>query len=666
MAAHQLKVAILIVSDTASRDPATDKVGDILTETIAATGTRWGKPTIAIVPDDELDIKRHICRWADAEVYYNLIITSGGTGFGLRDNTPERQDWFAMMSRPVAGVRHHTLIVTVPGSPKGAKECVEAIINLLPHACLQAAGADSRSLHAGGVEKLEREAGVSGHHGHDHCHHHHGGHGGHIIPKPHINVADTTSISNDPTIGPARRNRSSPYPMISVDEALKLIHEHTPSPIIIETPVDVSLVGSVIAEDVYAAESVPAYRASIVDGYAVIAPDTKGQFPVTLVSHAQAASMPPPLEYGSIARITTGAPLPDNANAVVMVEDTVLVSTIADGTEEAVVEILTGDVKPGENIREPGSDVKKGSLILAKGDLITAVGGEIGLLASTGVQKVKIYQKPCIGVLSTGDELVRHNFPVTLIGGQIRDSNKPSLISCLKSWGFKTIDLGITKDTTGQLEEILRDAFRGTTPANLSGVDVVITTGGVSMGELDLLKPTIERKLGGTIHFGRVSMKPGKPTTFATIPFKPATQSDPDSQQERETRLIFSLPGNPASALVTLNLFVLPSLHKAMGYQPAATSLPEVKVSLTHDIPKDPKRTEYHRAVVGVSDLDGRLLATSTGITGVGQRSSRVGSLARANALLVLEPGTGSFEKGQMVRALMMGQVMSVTGISDH
>lgn len=585
-----------------------------------------------------------------------------------------------MMSRPVAGVRNKTVILTLPGSPKGATENLEAVIKLLPHACIQAAGANSRSLHSGGVKKLEAEAGVSsadgGHsHAHHHHHHHHDHSHGHVIPKAHTSPSER-SQSNDPDAGPTRRHRTSPYPMLSVDEALQVISEETPEPTVVEVPVTPSLVGYVLAEDVYAGEAVPAYRASIVDGYAVIAPEslsagpsTKGIFPVAAVSHAQATSMPPPLEPGSIARITTGAPLPPNANAVVMVEDTVLVSTTPDGTEEATVEILTGDIKPGENVREPGSDVALGSKILRKGDLITAVGGEIGLLASTGTKTVKVYKKPRVGVLSTGDELVEHDDPRKLEGGQIRDSNRPSLISCLTSWGVQTVDLGIARDTpVGAIEQALRDALRGVGKSgDNEGLDVIITTGGVSMGELDLLKPTIERALGGTIHFGRVSMKPGKPTTFATVPFKPtASSSSSSAQQERETKLIFALPGNPASALVTLNLFVLPSLHKLMGMgQNALVSalprphtglgLPLVSAILTHDFPRDPKRTEYHRAVVTASRSDGRLYATSTG----GQRSSRVGSLAGANALVVVQPRDGKIEKGRLVEALMMSAVVA-------
>ncbi|KAJ5754977.1 MoeA C-terminal domain IV [Penicillium manginii] len=657
-------------------------------------------PAIKIVPDNVFQIQQAVCEWSDSANWYNLILLSGGTGFAIKDNTPEavsplihrhapglvhgmiaaslKVTPFAMMSRPVAGVRDKSLIITLPGSPKGAIENLEAVVKLLPHACLQSAGANSRNMHAAGIKSLEAEAGVSVNSGssaplqkkQSHCSHHHGP--GHAAPKAH--TPSNRQQSNDPSAGPNRRYRSSPYPMLSVEEALMQISEHTPEPIIVDAPVNTAIVGSVVAEDVYAAESVPAYKASIVDGYAVIAPDstnnapsTKGVFPVASITHANVGGSLKPLQLGTIARITTGAPLPPNANAVVMVEDTDLVSSTPDGTEEATIEILTGDIEPGENVREPGSDVRLGEKILTRGDIISSTGGEIGLLASTGIRTVKVFRKPRIGVLSTGDELVEHDDPCTLTGGQIRDSNRPSLLSCLSSWGFPTVDLGIARDTpASELEHALRDSLRGVGRAS-SSVDVIVTTGGVSMGELDLLKPTIERTLGGTIHFGRVSMKPGKPTTFATVPFKEA--GDGNTQQERKSKLIFSLPGNPASALVTLNLFVLPSLHKLCGLGESARAvspkpwlapqlgLPRVAVVLTHHFPLDPKRTEYHRAVVTGSRSDGRLYATSTGVEGVGQRSSRVGSLASANALVVLRPGRGVGIKGEIVEALMMGSV---------
>lgn len=370
-----------------------------------------------------------------------------------------------MMSRPVAGVRNNTLIVTLPGSPKGAKENLAAIIKQLPHACQQAAGMDSRSLHVGGVTKLERDAGVavngadtSSHQGHSHSHshghgHNHGhGHGHeHSGPRAHTTPEDRPHISNDPSAGPTRRYRESPYPMLSVDEALSQISQHTPAPVVIKSAVSEDLVGSVLAEDVTARESVPAFRASIVDGYAVIAsthvlvPSTKGVFPVTSISHAQPGEVPE-LKAGEIARITTGAPLPPGATAVVMVEDTVLRSKTDDGQEEKEVEILTDAIKPGENVREVGSDVQSGEVIMKKGEGITAVGGELGLLASVGTREVSVYKKPVVGVLSTGDEIVQHDREGELRLGEVRDTNRPTLLTAIRRSGFDAVDLGIASD----------------------------------------------------------------------------------------------------------------------------------------------------------------------------------------------------------------------------
>lgn len=180
-------------------------------------------------------------------------------------------------------------------------------------------------------------------------------------------------------------------------------------------------------------------------------------------------------------------------------------------------------------------------------------------------------------------------------------------------------------------------------------VDVIITSGGVSMGELDLLKPTIEHSLGGTIHFGRVSMKPGKPTTFATVPFK-------GNDGAPEKKVIFSLPGNPASAVVTYHLFVLPALHKMSGITPVG--LPKVKVVLDQDVRMDPQRAEYHRVIV-TARQDGQLHATSTGF----QRSSAIGSFKGANALLCLPTRKGSLPKGEKVDALLMGKIASEVAI---
>lgn len=675
-----LKAAVLIISDTASKDPSTDKCEPVLREVFNSASTdsaTWDVAHVSIVPDDVLAIQRSVAQWTDLEDSVHLVVTSGGTGFATKDVTPEaispllhkqapglvhgmlaaslNVTPFAIMARPIAGVRNKTLIITLPGSPKGARENLEAIIKLLAHACQQASGADSRSLHAGGTKKLERDAGVSavdgtskslessaGHHHHHHHHHTHGhGHGqGHGVPRPHTQPAERPQ-ANDLNSGLANRQRQSPYPMISVDSALQLISSNIPAPVERTTSLSPSVIGSVLAADIVARESVPAFRASIVDGYAVIAGGEalplKATWPVVGSSTAQAGEAKI-LKSGEIARITTGAPLPDGANAVVMVEDTALVSATEDGTEEKEVEILTNDVVPGENVREIGSDVKAGDTVLQKGEGISAIGGEFGLLVSVGTEKVTVYKKPVVGVMSTGDEIIPHNRPGNLQLGEVRDTNRPTLLQAIKNTGFEAVDLGIASDKAGTLEIKLRGAMRS--------ADVVITTGGVSMGELDLLKPTIEQKLGGTIHFGRVNMKPGKPTTFATVPFK-------ESSGERCTKVIFSLPGNPASAVVTYHLFVLHALHLMAGIAPAG--LPRVKVTAKERIRCDGKRQEYVRAIVSADRTGSGLVAETTG----GQRSSRIGSFKGANALLVMPTEDRWVEKGEVVDAMLMGPVQS-------
>lgn len=361
------------------------------------------------------------------------------------------------MSRPVAGVRRKSVVITLPGSPKGAKENLEAVLKLLPHACVQAAGADSRAIHADGVKKLEEQAGIIQPHsiglpgrgaGHHHHHHHRGGRGGHTAPVAHTEPK-SHPLSNDPNQGATRRYRSSPYPMLSVDKATELILSKTPKPQIIKVSLNDGLVGNVLAENVEALEAVPAFRASTVDGYALVVPEgstnAKGTFPVVSVSHA-APGEPRPLKAGEIVRITTGAPLPSGATSVAMVEDTVLKSMTDDGKEEKEIEILTDEIEPGENVREAGSDIKAGEIILEQGDLITAVGGELGLLASVGRATVTVFRKPIVGVLSTGDEIIEHDRADPLNLGEVRDSNRPTIMEAIRNWGFEVIDLGIAKD----------------------------------------------------------------------------------------------------------------------------------------------------------------------------------------------------------------------------
>lgn len=204
------------------------------------------------------------------------------------------------------------------------------------------------------------------------------------------------------------------------------------------------------------------------------------------------------LSRGKIARVATGGMVPDGANAVIMIEDTKLVKASADGKQELEIEILVGASK-GDNIREIGSDCGIGQVVGVKGQRIGA--SEVALLASVGIRHVRVYRKPLVGVLSSGNEVLDHMPTDRLKPGQIRDTNRLSLLAAIRNAGFETMDLGIVSDKVQEIEECLDEA--------LSKVDVIVTTGGVSMGEADLMKPILEQKLNATIHFGRVLMKPG-------------------------------------------------------------------------------------------------------------------------------------------------------------
>lgn len=657
------KVGLLIISDTAfkdsSEDKTSEKIGEFFKRSYFDPGYDIAKNQI--VPDDIGQIQSKIREWAQSDEL-KMILTSGGTGFSDRDITPEavrpllekeacgivhammshslKITPYAMMSRPLAGIINKTLVVTLPGSPKGAIENIEGIIGVLGHALKQIGSAGSRHLHKPELKEGESDKKVSfdsSHHcsHHDHHEHSHGSsHGaGHGV-KRH-------NLSNDLSKPITHRARQSPYPMIEVSEAFNLINRYTPdSEIEVKQINDPLITGYIVAEDLYASINAPNFRASIVDGYAVINSDGPGVYKVVQVSHASPTTSSV-LQRGTIARVTTGAPIPDGANAIVPVEETELISTKNNGEEEDEVKILAIDVAENDNIRDEGTDIAKGQLALRKGSQISPVGGEIGLLASIGITSIKVYKKPVIGVLSTGDELVDlgASCPTSELRlGQIYDTNRPLLLQTFRNWGYEAKDLGIAKDTSTTTELKLKQALLE------DELDYIITTGGVSMGELDLLKPTIERKLGGVIHFGRVAMKPGKPTTFATVEVK------------GKTKVIFALPGNPASASVTSHLFVLPSLRKFSGLinienPDELPGFSKVTVTLTKQVKVD-ARPEYQR--VYIHEVEGELVADSTGF----QRSSRVGSLAGANGLLVLPPRHavpgGALSKGSRVQALVI------------
>ncbi|XP_008395702.2 gephyrin b isoform X7 [Xiphophorus couchianus] len=430
----------------------------------------------------------------------------------------------------------------------------------------------------------------------------------------------------------ARRHRMSPFPLTSMDKAFITVLEMTA---VLGTEIINYRdgMGRVLAQDVYAKDNLPPFPASVKDGYAVRAADGPGDR--FIIGESQAGEQPThTVMPGQVMRVTTGAPIPCGADAVVQVEDTELLRESEDGTEELEVRILV-QARPGQDIRPIGHDIKRGECVLAKG---THMGpSEIGLLATVGVTEVEVQKFPVVAVMSTGNELL--NPEDDLHPGKIRDSNRSTLLATIQEHGYPTINLGIVGDNFMPCspDDLLNALNEG-----ISRADVIITSGGVSMGEKDYLKQVLDIDLHAQIHFGRVFMKPGLPTTFATL--------DIDGAR----KLIFALPGrNPVSAVVTCNLFVIPALRKMQGILDPRPTI--IKARLSCDVKLDP-RPEYHRCILTWHHQEPLPWAQSTG----NQVSSRLMSMRSANGLLMLPPKTEQYvelHKGEVVDVMVIGRL---------
>ncbi|XP_078191307.1 gephyrin isoform X25 [Callithrix jacchus] len=707
---HQIRVGVLTVSDSCFRNLAEDRSGINLKDLVQDPSLLGGTiSAYKIVPDEIEEIKETLIDWCD-EKELNLILTTGGTGFAPRDVTPEKFPTFpfcglqkgatkeviereapgmalamlmgslnvtplGMLSRPVCGIRGKTLIINLPGSKKGSQECFQFILPALPHAIdlLRDAIVKVKEVHDEledlpspppplspppttsphkqtedkGVqceeeEEEKKDSGVASTEDSSSSHITAAAiaakipdsiisRGVQVLPR------DTASLSTTPSESPraqatsrlstascptpkqirrpdeskgvasrvgslklhsrleglkdelwrnrgydlrvqsrcsskenilrashsavditkvARRHRMSPFPLTSMDKAFITVLEMTP---VLGTEIINYRdgMGRVLAQDVYAKDNLPPFPASVKDGYAVRAADGPGDR--FIIGESQAGEQPTQTVMpGQVMRVTTGAPIPCGADAVVQVEDTELIRESDDGTEELEVRILV-QARPGQDIRPIGHDIKRGECVLAKG---THMGpSEIGLLATVGVTEVEVNKFPVVAVMSTGNE--------------------------------------------------------------------------------DYLKQVLDIDLHAQIHFGRVFMKPGLPTTFATL--------DIDGVR----KIIFALPGNPVSAVVTCNLFVVPALRKMQGILDPRPTI--IKARLSCDVKLDP-RPEYHRCILTWHHQEPLPWAQSTG----NQMSSRLMSMRSANGLLMLPPKTEQYvelHKGEVVDVMVIGRL---------
>ncbi|XP_007449083.1 PREDICTED: gephyrin isoform X2 [Lipotes vexillifer] len=693
---HQIRVGVLTVSDSCFRNLAEDRSGINLKDLVQDPSLLGGTiSAYKIVPDEIEEIKATkevIEREAPGMALAMLM--------GSLNVTP-----LGMLSRPVCGIRGKTLIINLPGSKKGSQECFQFILPALPHAIdlLRDAIVKVKEVHDEledlpspppplspppttsphkqtedkGVqceeeEEEKKDSGVASTEDSSSSHITAAAiaakipdsiisRGVQVLPR------DTASLSTTPSESPraqatsrlstascptpkvqsrcsskenilrashsavditkvARRHRMSPFPLTSMDKAFITVLEMTP---VLGTEIINYRdgMGRVLAQDVYAKDNLPPFPASVKDGYAVRAADGPGDR--FIIGESQAGEQPTQTVMpGQVMRVTTGAPIPCGADAVVQVEDTELIRESDDGTEELEVRILV-QARPGQDIRPIGHDIKRGECVLAKG---THMGpSEIGLLATVGVTEVEVNKFPVVAVMSTGNELL--NPEDDLLPGKIRDSNRSTLLATIQEHGYPTINLGIVGDNPDDLLNALNEG--------ISRADVIITSGGVSMGEKDYLKQVLDIDLHAQIHFGRVFMKPGLPTTFATL--------DIDGVR----KIIFALPGNPVSAVVTCNLFVVPALRKMQGILDPRPTI--IKARLSCDVKLDP-RPEYHRCILTWHHQEPLPWAQSTG----NQMSSRLMSMRSANGLLMLPPKTEQYvelHKGEVVDVMVIGRL---------
>lgn len=363
--------------------------------------------------------------------------------------------------------------------------------------------------------------------------------------------------------------------------------------------------GRILAVDVAAPESVPPFDNSAMDGFAVRGDDVSQPGSVLEVIDDLPAGASPLVEVGEgqAARIMTGAPIPPGADTVVKVEDT----DSSDGTVNIAVA-----VEPGTAIRGAGGDVVEGQAVFTAGTRLTPM--HIGVLATLGISNPDVYMKPRVAFMSTGDELA----PVdggALEPGMIRDSNRPMLKAMLEDAGVELIDVGVIPDDEGVLRSALDEA---------SKADVIITTGGVSMGDYDVTKLVLSRDSG--VQFWKIAMQPAKPFAFGHV----------------GDALFFGLPGNPVSVLVSYEQFARPALMKLQGSK--AIFRPRMEAIADEDLVTEPAKTVFVRVWI-TGEVEGLIHVAKSG----GQASNVLSAAAAADAFAIVPRGVETVGAGENV-----------------
>jgi molybdopterin molybdotransferase len=415
--------------------------------------------------------------------------------------------------------------------------------------------------------------------------------------------------------------------MISVEEALEKVLSCVD---ILETEEALLLesMGQVLAEDIISHIDIPPLDNAAMDGYALKANDTlgaSGQSPriLRVIDTVIAGSISQrEVTPGTAIRIMTGAPVPEGADSVIRFEDTD--EARRQGSDTVEIGILC-EVKPGLNIRRAGEDITRGATVLRKGTVLRPA--EVGVLASLGMSKVNVVRRPVVAVLATGNELVHIDQP--LPPGKIYNSNTYSIASLVKRYGGVPKIIGIAFDSEASLLDKLRHGL---------DADMLITSGGVSAGDYDMVKDVLANE--GEITFSTVRMKPGKPLAFGTL-----KGVDKNGNSRRVPHL--GLPGNPVSSMVTFELFARPAMLKMMGKKNLAKSV--VEAVLEEPAVNIDGRRLYIRAIVTKSD--GQYHAHLTGPQGSGILTS----MSLANGLVIVPEDTTGAKAGETVKVILLG-----------
>jgi molybdopterin molybdotransferase len=400
--------------------------------------------------------------------------------------------------------------------------------------------------------------------------------------------------------------------MLNVDEAVGRVLDSINRLDTAKVPLTESL-GMTLAEEAVARDNLPPFDNSAMDGYAVRAGDISGASAENPVELAVLGDLPAGrvaqvvVGKGQALRIMTGAPLPEGADTVVPVEST--------RTEDGTVLIME-ELARGTHVRRAGEDVKEGETVIGTGTVLGPA--EVGMLASLGYGRVRCHRRAVAGIISTGDELV--GVDEQLSPGKIRDSNSYTIYGMVREAGGEPLRLGVAVDDAAVLESMILD--------NLEKVDLFITSGGVSVGDYDMVKDVLAKL--GEMNFWKVAMRPGKPQAFGHIGGKP----------------LFGLPGNPVSVMVSFEQFVRPAMLKMMGR--ADLFRPEVTAVLDSPVGRKKGRMEFIRVVVEWHE--GRYHARATGPQG----SGILRSMVLGNGLAVLPGDVGRLEAGEEVAVQLL------------